>query len=300
MKKFLSAFLVLVLLFTCVACGKTDSANTDSTNTTESTTENKTESTTNHTTDGETTTEYVSESESTTLVEESTTKAQSEEETTKKNNTTTTKKNETTTKKQETTTKKTETTTKKPSANTTTTTTKPTSTTTTTKPTNSTVSVVTSSDITKIKSGFLRLVNEERTRVGVGTLKSHSALNSYANTRSREILNTFSHTRPNGEPFYSIIKPNEYAYYNIGENIQYTSHMGSHSFTKADLFVGRDDQIVAAYTIMFNNFKNSPGHYANMINSNFTETGVGISYRIDENTGMAVFYICQIFGRSAD
>lgn len=289
MKKFLSLILVLTLMFSCVACGKTEPVNNDPTPTTKSTTES--------TTKDETTTESVSD-ESTTVVEESTTKVQNEEETTKKNNTTTT------TKPKETTTKKAETTTRKPSANTTTTTkpstTKPTSTTTTTKPTNPTVSVVTSSDITKIKSGFLRLVNEERARVGVGTLKSHSVLNSYANTRSREILNTFSHTRPNGEPFYSIIKPNEYAYYNIGENIQYTSHMGSQSFTKADLFVGRDDQIVAAYTVMFNNFKNSPGHYANMINSKFTETGVGISYIIDEHTGMAIFYICQIFGRSAD
>ena len=294
MKKFLSLILVLTLMFSCVACGKSEPVNTDSTTTTESTTENTTESTTVE----ESTTENVSEEESTTVVEESTTKVQNEEETTKKNDTTTT------TKPKETTTKKAETTTKKPSANTTTTTTKPsttkpTSTTTTTKPTNPTVSVVTSSDIAKIKSGFLRLVNEERVRVGVGTLKSHSVLNSCATARSREILNTFSHTRPNGEPFYSIIKPNEYAYYNIGENIQYTSHMGSQPFTKADLFVGRDDQIVAAYTVMFNNFKNSPGHYANMINSKFTETGVGISYRIDENTGMAVFYICQIFGRSA-
>ena len=294
MKKFLSLILILTLMFSCVACGKTEPINTDSTTTTKSTIENTAESTTKD----ESTTEDVSESESTTVVEEITTKVQNEEETTKKNTSTTEKPSST--KKPETTTKKTESTTKKPSANTTTTTTKPTSTTTTTKPTNSTVSVVTSSDITKIKSGFLRLVNEERAHVGVGTLKSHSVLNSYANTRSREILNTFSHTRPNGEPFYSIINPNEYAYYNIGENIQYTSHMGSHSFTKADLFVGRDDQIVAAYTVMFNNFKNSPGHYANMINSNFTETGVGISYRIDENTGMAIFYICQIFGRSAD
>jgi predicted small lipoprotein YifL len=117
MKKILSSILVLILLFTCVACGKTEPTNADSTTTTESTTES--------TTKDESTTESVSEDESTTVVEESTTKAQNEEETTKKNDTTTTNKSESTTKKTETTTKKTETTTKKPSANTTTTTTKP-------------------------------------------------------------------------------------------------------------------------------------------------------------------------------
>ncbi len=83
MKKFLSAFLVLTLLFTCVACGKTEPTNTDSTTTTEATTE----STTKYTTDGETTTESISEKENTTK-EESTTKSEKED-TTKKNTTTT-------------------------------------------------------------------------------------------------------------------------------------------------------------------------------------------------------------------
>ena len=74
MKKFLSIFLVLTILITCVACGKTEPTNADSTTTTESTTES--------TTKDESTTESVSEDESTTVVEESTTKAQNEEETT--------------------------------------------------------------------------------------------------------------------------------------------------------------------------------------------------------------------------
>ena len=68
MKKFLSAFLVLTLLFTCVACGKTEPTNADSTTTTES----STESTTNHTTDGEIITESTTE-ENTPTKEENTT-----------------------------------------------------------------------------------------------------------------------------------------------------------------------------------------------------------------------------------
>ena len=83
MKKFLSAFLVLTLLFTCVACGKTEPTNTDST----STTENKTESTTNHTTDGETTTESTTEENTTETENENTTKVQKEENTKENPNT---------------------------------------------------------------------------------------------------------------------------------------------------------------------------------------------------------------------
>ena len=94
MKKILSLCLVLTVLLSCVGCGKTETTNNDSVNTTESTTETTTESTTESTT--ETTTETTTE---------------------KQTKTTTNKKVENTTTKTETTTKKpnkTETTTKKP------------------------------------------------------------------------------------------------------------------------------------------------------------------------------------------
>lgn len=82
MKKFLSAFLVLTLLFTCVACGKTEPTNADSTTTTES----STESTTNHTTDGKTTTESTTEENTTETKNENTTKVQKEENTKENSN----------------------------------------------------------------------------------------------------------------------------------------------------------------------------------------------------------------------
>ena len=146
MKKFLSLLLVLTLLLTCVACGKTDS--TDSTTTSTTTQDSSTNSTNNETDEEETTTKKSSKEDSTTIKEEITTKPSGNETTTKKDTTTTTEKpTETTTKKSlfpnwpfggsdktttttkpivtETTTKKTNT---KPTTNTTTTTT------TTTKP----------------------------------------------------------------------------------------------------------------------------------------------------------------------
>ena len=291
MKKLLSLFLVLTLLLTFASCGKTKTTNGDDTTTTASATENTNENITEHTTNGETTsvnettTEKVTEEEGTTKVENSTTTTTTttqKEEITKKNNTTTT------TKPKETTTKKAETTTKKPS--------KPSTTTTTTTNSVSQVSVVTNDDIVKIKNGFLRLVNEERVRMGRGTLKTNSILTKAANTRSQEIITKISHTRPNEKPFYTVWDSNEYPHYGVGENIQCTSHMGNQSFTREDLFVGRDDQIVAAYTTIFNNFKNSVGHYENMLYESYIETGIGISYKIDSATGMAVFYVVQIFG----
>ena len=275
MKKILSLILVSVF-FTCVACGKTEPVITNSTTETQSTAENKTEG--------------VSEKESTAKTETDET-ANKENSTTEKNETTqntenTTKSSEATTKRPEATTKKPEVTTKKPE----TTTRKPE---TTTMPS---VSVVKESDLIAITEGFHRLVNEERARVGVHKLTSNSFLKQAATIRSKEITSKFSHTRPDGTSCFTAI-PDSYAYATVGENIQYTAHLGSRPYDNSDFFVGRPDQIEEAYTTIFNNFKNSPGHYANMINENFYETGIAITYVISP-TGMAIFYVVEMFGTS--
>ena len=159
----------------------------------------------------------------------------------------------------------------------------------------SSTSIVTADDLAKIRGGFLKLVNQERAKCGVKPLKVHSSLSASANTRSREIISSFSHTRPNGKPFHTAIDKSVYPYSLIAENIQFTSHIGNRSYVEEDLFVGREDQIVEAYTRIFNNFKSSSEHYRNMTNSAFLDTGVGISYKIN-NKGMAIFYIVHILG----
>ena len=159
----------------------------------------------------------------------------------------------------------------------------------------SSTSIVTADDLAKIRDGFLKLVNQERAKCGVKPLKVHSSLSASANTRSREIISSFSHTRPNGKPFHTAIDKSVYPYSLIAENIQFTSHIGNRSYVEEDLFVGREDQIVEAYTRIFNNFKSSSEHYRNMTNSAFLDTGVGISYKIN-NKGMAIFYIVHILG----
>lgn len=227
---------------------------------------------------------------------ETTTHTTTKKSTTNKSTTATTKK--VTTKKVTTTKHKTSTTSKitKP-----TTTVKPTTKKTTTKSVSTaskaftSTSVVTTDDLNKIRNGFLQLVNQERAKRGVKPLSVHPSLTASAKTRSKEIISSFSHTRPNGKPFHSVIDKSSYPYSFICENIQFTSHIGNRSYVEEDLFVSRDDQIVEAYTRIFNNFKNSTEHYRNMINPDFLDTGIGISYKIN-NKGMAIFYIVQILG----
>lgn len=156
--------------------------------------------------------------------------------------------------------------------------------------------VVTKSQLQQIEKGFLSLVNDERKKVGVSELTTNSHLESVAQTRSNEIISKWSHTRPNGEPFHSLIDVNTYPYITAGENLCITSHVGTNKFTDEDIWTGSAEQIEAAYSWIFNCFKNSPGHYANMIDADFKNCGIGISYVIYDNDGIPMFHVSHIFG----
>ena len=120
-------------------------------------------------------------------------------------------------------------------------------------------------------------------------------LDSVAQIRSAETIELFSHTRPNGEPWHSLIDVHAYPYIATGENICMTSHIGNGSYTSADKWVGSQPQIEAAASWIFVLFKNSSGHYSNMINANYKECGIGISYEMHAD-GIPMFYLAHIFG----
>ena len=66
---------------------------------------------------------------------------------------------------------------------------------------------------------------------------------------------TFDHTRPNGERFFTILPFFSIEYSTAGENIAWNYQ------SAASVVEG---------------WKNSEGHYKNMINSNFNKLGVGL------------------------
>ena len=150
---------------------------------------------------------------------------------------------------------------------------------------------VTSSMLREIENGFLHLVNGERQSLGLSALTINAHLDSCAEIRADEIITSFSHTRPNGESCFSLIDSSKYNYKTVGENICMTSHVGSGYITP---FTGSAEQIEAVYTHMFNLFKNSPGHYANMIDTDFEHCGIGISYKMEK--GIPMFYCAHMFG----
>lgn len=124
-----------------------------------------------------------------------------------------------------------------------------------------------SSESQDINSRFLTLINNYRTSQGAGILSTNNLLNQAADIRSREITNSFSHTRPNGQSFSSVLAEVNFNEYNVaGENLVLFTAGGS-------------SQEIAQRA--FDLWRNSPGHNNNMLDRDFTITG--ISFRIVGN-----------------
>ena len=117
---------------------------------------------------------------------------------------------------------------------------------------------------------ILTLVNAERARAGVAPLRLSRELMDACRIRAREITQSFSHTRPNGQRFSSIVQD---GYYTCGENIS-AGHPSAEETMRG--------------------WMNSPGHRANILNADYTELGVG--YVFDKNSYYKHYWV-QIFKR---
>ncbi len=125
-------------------------------------------------------------------------------------------------------------------------------------------------DPTAYANEVIRLVNQERAKVGLSPLTSAPVLNSYALQRSKELVSVFDHVRPDGsDPLDYVMGLG--GYYTAGENIAKSWGMAD---TPARVMDG---------------WMNSPGHKANILNPNFSYIGVGC-YQV--NGG---YYWTQIF-----
>ena len=118
------------------------------------------------------------------------------------------------------------------------------------------------------------LVNQERAKHGLSPLQMKQDLNSVAQMKAQDMTDKkyFSHTSPTyGSPF-DMMKKHGISYLAAGENIA----MGQ----KTPAQVVQD-------------WMNSPGHRANILNSNFTEIGVGVSNSYNGNGYIWVQAFCK-------
>ena len=110
----------------------------------------------------------------------------------------------------------------------------------------------------------LDLVNAERKKAGLGTLEMDKAMLECAMQRAAECAVYYSHTRPNGESCFTVIKEHMGA----GENI------AAGYFTAAEVMDG---------------WMNSDGHKANILTADYQSMGVGV-FKIGY-----YYYWCQMF-----
>lgn len=107
---------------------------------------------------------------------------------------------------------------------------------------------------TDFVSQVAALVNAERAKVGLSPVTLDTTLSKAAQVRAKEIVNHFSHTRPNGSSFSTAITEQGFSFRGSGENIAYGQ---------------KTPQAV------MNAWMNSDGHRANILNTKYTKIGVG-------------------------
>ena len=102
----------------------------------------------------------------------------------------------------------------------------------------------------------VKLLNELRAEVGLHSLKwnPNSKLQAAAKMRAQELEEVFSHTRPDGTSCFTVLGEFGIGYRVCAENIAYGTWLDAEGVIEL--------------------WRNSPGHYANMTNSEINEVGL--------------------------
>lgn len=135
-------------------------------------------------------------------------------------------------------------------------------------------------DYTLVEERIMTLLNELRQEQGLLPLTKNDTLKAAADHRAIETQTSFSHTRPDGSDFYTIILTEDYRYpyQMVGENLAMATYF-------------KDEEGMAEF--LFNGWVESEGHYANMIQPDFLEVGVGVHYDGE------FLYAVQLFGKQS-
>lgn len=121
-------------------------------------------------------------------------------------------------------------------------------------PTNYSVNVQTSAE-----QKILELMNAKRVEAGLKPLTMDNTLLQVARYKSNDMIqnNFFDHTNPDGTKWTNWLQALGYKYTTAGENIAYNTY----------------DAVE-----LFNQWWNSEGHRANMMNASYTKVGIGVLY----------------------
>ena len=129
-------------------------------------------------------------------------------------------------------------------------------------------------DSYELADQIYELVNKERKSYGISPLTSFDELTDSAMLRAEELKETFSHFRPDGSYFNSVILK-EYRF-SSGENI-----------ILAEGFETNDESDLAK--LLVKEWMESPSHKKNMLDSKWGKTGIGVY------TDGETVYVSQLF-----
>ena len=117
---------------------------------------------------------------------------------------------------------------------------------------------------------ILELMNAKRTEAGLKPLTMDNTLVQVARYKSNNMIqnNFFDHTNPDGTKWTNWLQTIGYKYTSTGENIAYNT----------------SDAVE-----LFNQWWNSPGHRANMMNSSYNKVGMGVIYGNGKYMGTQTF-----------
>lgn len=139
------------------------------------------------------------------------------------------------------------------------------------EPENNNYEIIIPESASEYQREVLRIVNEKRAERGLRGLSGSEQLNNAANVRAEEICTLFSHTRPDNREWYTVFSDFGIAPGYLGENI------AAGKPTPAQIV----DQ-----------WMDSPDHYANMMNENYTSVGIGYYEQSDSEYH---YYWVQLF-----
>jgi len=127
---------------------------------------------------------------------------------------------------------------------------------------------ITSQDSAEQK--ILELMNAKRTEAGLQPLTTDNTLVQVARYKSNNMIqnNFFDHTNPDGTKWTNWLQTIGYKYTSTGENIAYNT----------------SDPVE-----LFNQWWNSPGHRANMMNASYNKVGMGVIYGNNKYMGTQTF-----------
>lgn len=126
-------------------------------------------------------------------------------------------------------------------------------------------------DHASVEESIRNLTNRIRKEAGLATLSGADSLSQAAKCRASELAQSYAHKRPDGRAFHTVLTDYGVVMQACAENIACATQSAYSA-----------EDIVTAWL-------NSPGHKQNMLDSQFSQIGIG--YFVHENTA----YYVQLF-----